>query len=78
MTLEYIRKYYGVPAKRGQQVHYKATGSSRIDWQGRIVGASGGRLRVRFDGHKRTYVVHPADDGLHYLPTAPTTSGGQS
>lgn len=51
MSLDHIRHAYHVPAKRGQQV--------LIDGHpGRIVGARGARLRVRFD-HGPLVTCHP-------------------
>jgi hypothetical protein len=51
--MSYIRKAYNVPARRG----------GRISFDGRctgvIVAARCGRLFVRFDGQKRTTVLHP-------------------
>ena len=52
--MDYIRKCYGVPAKRG--------GSIRFDGKddGVILGADNGRLRVRFDGpFKLVLRLHP-------------------
>lgn len=54
MTLQYIRKTYGVPASRGGQVEY--CGQDR----GHIVGSRGPYLRVRFIGEKRPRTLHPA------------------
>lgn len=52
MSLDYIRRHYDVPAKRGQRVI--------VDGHpGRIVGARGPHLRVRFDGQTRTVPCHP-------------------
>lgn len=43
MSMEYIRRYYGVPARRGARV--KASGEA-----GTIVASKGCYLRIRFDG----------------------------
>lgn len=52
MTAEYVRRYYGVPAKRGARV--------TVDGRpGRIVSFPGQYLGVRFDGEKRTARCHP-------------------
>lgn len=51
-SADYIRRYYGVPAKRGERV--------TVDGKaGRIVGFDGPHLRVRFDGERRIYNAHP-------------------
>lgn len=52
MSMEYIRRTYGVPAKRGMRVV--------IDGKpGRIVSSMGGYLRVRLDGELRPSNYHP-------------------
>lgn len=50
--MEYIRKYYNVPAKRGGRIEFKGK-------QGTIVGSSRPYLRIRFDGEKAIYTYHP-------------------
>lgn len=52
--MEYIRKKYGVPAKRGGRVHY--TYGNKF---GTITSASGGYLRIRMDGEKHSRRYHP-------------------
>ena len=59
MSMDYIRRTYGVPAKRGARV--------RVNWnpptparEGVITGSSGGRLRIRLDGEKQSRTAHPA------------------
>lgn len=42
MTMEYIRRYYGVPAKRGGRVRFKGR-------PGRIVSADEQYLNIQFD-----------------------------
>lgn len=54
MSLSYIRKMYGVPARRGGRVYYTHEGR-----YGTITSARNGRLRVRLDGDKRPGVFHP-------------------
>ena len=58
MSMDYIRRTYGVPAKRGARV--------RLNWcppapavEGVITGAAGARLRIRLDGEKRSRTAHP-------------------
>jgi len=59
MSLEYIREYYGVPAKKGMRVTYRSKA-------GVITGASGPHVRVRLDGEKSDGCYHPTD--LMYIP----------
>ncbi len=42
MSMEYIRNYYKVPAKRGGRVLVNG-------WAGTIIGADGAYLKVRLD-----------------------------
>jgi hypothetical protein len=56
MSLAYVRKAYGVPAKRGGRISYTGDGRSEL---GTITGARGGHLRVRLDGIKHTMPFHP-------------------
>lgn len=67
MSLGYIRSQYEVPARRGQ----------RVEWRGRpgtIVSSRNAYIRVRLDErpHGACVVLHPTDDDLIYLSTAPT------
>lgn len=62
MSLSYIRKTYGVPAKRGAQITY--SGGSGLPVKGIITSARGAILRVRLeDGkgafRKQTVSLHP-------------------
>jgi hypothetical protein len=70
MSLEYIRKTYGVPAFRGARVRYE-TRKGRQPWFGRITSADGAYLRILRDGDKRTYPArfHPTW-GMTYLDNA--------
>jgi hypothetical protein len=56
MSMDYIRRTYGVPAKRGSRVEYMYPTTSR---RGTITGARGARLRVKLDGDKHSRVFHP-------------------
>lgn len=56
MSMDYIRRTYGVPAKRGGRVQFTAADYKRC---GTIVGARGQYLRVRWDEDKRTTSSHP-------------------
>jgi len=57
--MEYIRKYYGVPAKRGGRIKFKGK-------PGTIVGSDRSYLRIRFDGEKAIYTYHPTWE-IEYL-----------
>ena len=54
MSLEYIRNYYRVPAKKGKIVSYKGK-------LGMITGASGPHVKVRLEGEKNALPYHPDD-----------------
>jgi hypothetical protein len=64
MSLAYIRRAYGVPAKRGGRVRY--TGEGRDEF-GTIIGASGAHLSVRLDGLRHGRPYHPTWQ-IEYLP----------
>jgi hypothetical protein len=63
MSMDYIRKYYGVPAKRGGRIKF---GND----PGTIVGSVDCHLRVRLDGAKRTIRIH-AVWAVEYLDPKP-------
>ena len=50
-SIEYIRKYYNVPAKLNGRVRYKGK-------EGRITGATGAYLKIKLDGEKISYCHH--------------------
>ena len=52
--MDYVRRMYGVPAKRGGLVRYEGK-------TGKIVGSRGNYLRIRLDGEKRIRSYHPTD-----------------
>ena len=54
MSMDYIRQFYGVPAKRGSRIHFDHNGMN-----GKIVGSKGPYLLVKFSGWKRTFKLHP-------------------
>jgi hypothetical protein len=54
MTMKWIRKQYGVPAKRGGLVRMR--GSAAV---GQIVSARGSLLRVSWRHGTETSLVHP-------------------
>ena len=58
MSMEYVRRYYGVPAKRGGRVQFFGA-------QGTITSATH-YLRVRMDDGRRV-LLHPTWE-VTYLP----------
>lgn len=70
MTMQWIRDYYGVPAKRGGRVEYTpCEGSKDSPRFGMIIGVSGPHLKVRLDGDKNALPYHPTWQ-LRYLDAA--------
>lgn len=67
-AMEYIRRTYNVPAKRGGRVAYQDPDKAHNRFEGTIVSAENGYLRIRKDGESRTYPApfHP-QWGLTYL-----------
>ncbi|MQB00525.1 MAG: hypothetical protein GEU78_09580 [Actinobacteria bacterium] len=61
MSMQYIRDYYKVPAKRGGRILYTYGGELiGQPGEGTIVGAKDQYLRVRFDSDpSRIYTLHP-------------------
>ena len=58
MSMEYIRRVYGVPAKRGGKVRITSMQDSTIKLDGIIVASKGPYIRVRInDGKPMSY--HP-------------------
>lgn len=70
MSMEYIRRAYGVPAKRGGRIKY--TGNPHSVCFGRITSARNGRLRVLLDdrvpGYRGRVTLHPTWE-IEYLTT---------
>jgi hypothetical protein len=72
VVLEYVRETYQVPAFVGARVRYTG-GKESVE--GTILGERAGMIRVRLDGHKRSYNFHPTWE-MEYLPTPePSTRG---
>ena len=65
-ALKYIRDAYGVEAHQFQRIRYEMDGR-----EGVILGGKSGRLRVRFDGEKRTAFLHPDWKITYLLITSP-------
>ena len=56
MSFDYVRKTYGVNAKRGTRVLYTGCGKREF---GTVKSASGGRLNIKLDGVKHAMPFHP-------------------
>lgn len=56
MSMDYIRSYYKVPAKRGGRVEYFGSNPAHF---GTITGAAGHRILIRLDGDDCPTVFHP-------------------
>jgi hypothetical protein len=56
MSIAWVRKTYGVPAKVGGRVEYTGRGTPQ---GGTITGARDGRLRIRLEGRKHSTSFHP-------------------
>lgn len=71
---QYIRDYYGVPAKKEQRIAY-SPGLGMREREGRIVGASGQYIRLHFDGELKpaSGVYHPTS-GIRYIESKPEAS----
>lgn len=54
MTMDYIRRTYGVPAKRGARVLLR-------DGREGVVTSASHYVRVRVNGEKRVHQRHPLD-----------------
>ncbi|NKR52957.1 hypothetical protein GS481_02060 [Rhodococcus hoagii] len=64
MSMQYIRNYYRVPAKRGARIVYREFGPRK---EGVIVGSCDQYLRVRFDDNPGLIeTVHPTS-GVTYV-----------
>lgn len=59
MSLDYIRRHYGVPAFRGGEISYRGD----MGW---IKGSHNSHLSVGIDGYSRTFYIHPTDVDLVY------------
>ncbi|CAD0266070.1 conserved hypothetical protein [Pseudomonas veronii] len=64
-TMAWVRKSYGVPAKRGMRVLY--TGCGRREYGTIRSAACGGHLNIQLDGVRHTMPFHPTWE-LHYQP----------
>jgi hypothetical protein len=64
MSMEWIRKNYRVPARRGARVEYSGCGKREL---GTITSARGSHLNIRLDGYRHSAPFHPTWK-LRYLP----------
>lgn len=56
MSMEWVRKNYGVPAKRGGRVEYTGCGKKAL---GTNRSANGAHLMIQLDGVKHAMPFHP-------------------
>lgn len=66
MSMAWVRKYYGVPAKRGGRVRFTAGGRDEL---GTIRSARGGKLNIQLDSLPYVSSYHPTWR-LEYLDSA--------
>jgi hypothetical protein len=64
-NMKWVRKNYGVRAKRGMRVLY--TGCGKREYGTIRSAASGGHLNIQLDGVRHTMPFHPTWE-LHYQP----------
>ena len=64
MSLEYIRKYYGVPAKRGGIVEVREQGGAWV--KGKILSGTH-NLKIKIDSRNVALRYHPESIDLRYL-----------
>lgn len=74
MSMDSIRKRYGVPARRGGRVRYMVRAG--VYREGRITSADGDRLVIVIDGDKRGHRYHPTWH-MEYLPSLAEAEGGE-
>lgn len=70
MSLAWVRKNYGVPAKRGARVIYSG-GETAVP--GTVRSARYGKVYIQLDGTSQSRPFHPTWK-LSYLSVAPTES----
>lgn len=70
MSMEHVRRAYGVPAKRGGRIVYDGDGG--VPRVGTIMSASGAYLRVHFEGEppKQRHTLHPTWHVEYLTPPA--------
>lgn len=68
-SFDYVRRYYGVPAKRGMRV------TVYNGQQGRITSGAGHYIRVRLDGENWSRHFHPTWRMTYHTPDGDVTFG---
>ncbi len=71
MSMAYIRRTYGVPAKRGQRIKFNGK-------PGVILGSRNARLRIRLDGETFTANYHPTWNIEYPITARPAQAGSES
>ena len=67
MSMDYIRRHYGVPAKRGMKV--RIVGNEGVRFDAVITGSRGAHLLLRIGGGRRSHQYHPTWN-IEYIVTA--------
>lgn len=57
--MEWVRKNYGVPAKRGGRVEYTGNGNSRPELGTIVSATTSGHLMIELDSQSRAMKFHP-------------------
>ncbi|MES2157510.1 MAG: hypothetical protein V4512_06870 [Pseudomonadota bacterium] len=70
MSMDYICRYYDVPAKSGGRIRYSG---GRHPAEGTIVSAEGAHLLIRLDGQEEAMPYHPTWK-IEYLPDSPAVA----
>lgn len=60
MSMDYIRRHYGVPAKRGMKV--RIVGTDGMRFEARITGSRGAYLLLRLPSGRRSHAYHPTSN----------------
>ena len=69
MSMDYIRKHYGLEIKRGTDVLINTPRAGKI--KGVVAEAKGARIRIKLIGLPKhpIWTYHPTDDSIEYLAT---------
>lgn len=68
LSLDYVRRYYGVPARRGMRVTCDGK-------PGTLTTGDGAHIRVRLDGEKHSGNYHPTWRVTYHTPEGDVTYG---
>jgi hypothetical protein len=68
MSIPYIRKTYGIPARQGARVRYRHPNG--VEVEGVITGSRGAYLKILLEGYIRPLLFHPTWN-LNYLEGEP-------